>query len=94
MGEAFSEIIKEHGVDIVTFGGNIHPYLGAALAVLLSIALAYLGIRAKNNKLRKDMAKAAKDVQKQTSKDQDTANSVNNEVDNFLEKEEKNKNGQ
>jgi len=77
--------IQENGVQLVTLGGQISPWVGAGIAALLAIVLIFLGIKVKKYKWKERKKKAGETIGEQTANDQQTTDSVQDNVDDFFE---------
>jgi len=86
--EKIVETLQTNGIELITMGGSISPYLGAGVAAVLAILLVYLGFKIKKRNWKDEQRKAGEKIQTQTSKDQKTSKDVNDGIDGFLDRED------
>ena len=84
MYEKLLEQIQSHGMELVTMGGKVSPYVGAGIAVLLTVVLIFLGFKVKKRKWEDAKKKAGETIGDQTADDQQTTDSVHSDVDDFF----------
>lgn len=85
MWETILQSLQTNGLSLITMGGKIHPYLGAAVALILSILLIYLAIKAKAEKWENEKKKSGEVISDGTSNSQDTSKKVGDAGDDFLD---------
>lgn len=84
MYEDLFNTLKVYSVELVTMGGRVHPYVGAAVALLVTVGLIFLGFKAKSQKWEDVRDKAGRAVGKDTGKDQQAAGDVLKQSDDFF----------
>lgn len=82
--EALKNSLGENLISLITWGGSINPYLGAAIALAGTIALIYLGYKAGKQAFQK-LKKRAGETISDTGKEQDVADEVQDGVNSFLD---------
>lgn len=85
--QKLSDTIIENGTQLVTLGGKIHPYAGAAVALLIVIASIWLGFKVKSQVWQKLKQKSG-ELLAGTGSDQAAADKTQKTGDDFLDKEE------
>ena len=85
MWQEIQETIFQYGVELITMGGNIHPAVGAGIAVVLGILSIYLGFKVKKVKWEESKKKAGEKLGKELGGDQKSADDVQEGIDDFLD---------
>jgi hypothetical protein len=75
--------LQLHGMEFITMGGSIHPYVGAAVGLIVTIGLIYLGIMAAKERWQKQK-KEAGDAVKDVGKDQNASDNTQDKADDFF----------
>jgi len=78
-----SNILTTKAVDLITLGGKIHPYAGAAVALIIVGLLVWLAIKAGKQIWAKKKKEAGEAISN-TGKEQGIAKKTQDGVDNFL----------
>jgi hypothetical protein len=83
MKEEIQKSILENATELITMGGKISPMVGGAVALLIALALAYFGFKAKKENSEKDRITAGQD-NAGASGDQKTNSTVDDKIEDFL----------
>lgn len=77
--------LSTNAVKLISLGGTINPYVGAVVALLITVALFWLNSKAKDQAHQSDVKQSGESISS-TGKDQATADSVLESSDDFFNK--------
>lgn len=80
-------LITKVAPEIIAMFGSINPVLGAVVATLIALLLGYIGCRAAKEKRVANIESTGGTVADQTGKDQSVSSSVQDKMDDFLDKD-------
>ena len=83
--EELSKQLQENAPELVKMFGEIHPIAGGVAALLIVAGLAWLGFKIKKKMFKDNVRKTAEQVQVGTGQDQKSSESVNDNIDDFLD---------
>jgi hypothetical protein len=87
-GDIYAKIQEQlmlYGSQLITLGGNISPYVGAAIALVLGALLIYLGFKVKARAWEQDKKDAGEVIGGEVGNDQNTTKPVLDQGDDFLD---------
>jgi len=84
MWETLFNMLQTEGLKLITLSGNINPFLGLGVAILVGIALIYVGIKLKKDVWDKLIANSGETIGTTTGDNQGTTGTVLEGTDDWL----------
>jgi len=85
MWQSMYNALINHGVDIITMGGKINPYIGLVISVILGIILVFVGFKFKNENWNSKVDASGSTIGTETNHNQDTTDEVLDGTDDWLD---------
>lgn len=81
--DSLLDLVSGSAETLITLGGSIHPIVGSVVALLIVSLMVYFRFKGKSQEFEKKK-KEVQEEHSETASDQDTIDSVQNDIEDFL----------